>query len=125
MLTRDYQGNIWELGIEGKTSTPISAYGSVDLDELMRVARRVSSMPTYGDLVHYIDKFKWKPISEYNNKDYDWVLVKYFDGDYECVPCVAERRKDGKWHSIDDKEIPFEVRYFFDMLELGEADDRR
>lgn len=63
------------------------------------------------------EKNKWKPISEYNREKYDWVLVKYFDGDYECVPEVAEKRSDGKWYT-SEKEIPFEVKYFFDMQEL-------
>lgn len=64
-------------------------------------------------------KNKWKPISEYNREKYDWVLVKYFDGDYECVPEVAEQRCDGKWYTTE-REIPFEVKYFFDMQELLE-----
>ena len=63
------------------------------------------------------EKISWKPISEYNRKNYDWVLVKYFDGDYECVPEVAERRSDGKWYT-SEKEIPFEVKYFFDIQEI-------
>lgn len=65
------------------------------------------------------EKNKWKPISEYNREKYDWVLVKYFDGDYECVPEVAEQRWDGKWYT-SEKEIPFEVKYFFDIQELLE-----
>ena len=65
------------------------------------------------------EKNKWKPISEYNREKYDWVLVKYFDGDYECVPEVAEQRWDGKWYT-SEREIPFEVKYFFDMQELLE-----
>ena len=56
----------------------------------------------------------WKPISEYDKDKYDWVLIKYFDGDYECVPCVAELRND-KWYDRSDNEIIFEVKYFFDM----------
>ena len=31
----------------------------------------------------------WRPISEYSRDKYDWVLVKYFDGSYECIPEVA------------------------------------
>lgn len=58
------------------------------------------------------EKNKWKPIKEYNRQKYDWVLVKYFDGDYECVPEVAEQRIDGKWYT-SEKQIPFEVKYFF------------
>ena len=66
----------------------------------------------------------WQPISEYSRENYDWVLIKYFDGKEECVPQVAELRADGKWHvSTDfdgDATIPpwFDVRYFFDMQQL-------
>ena len=60
----------------------------------------------------------WRPISEYNKDKYDWVLIKYFDGDYECVPCVAEMRADRKWYDRSDNEVPFEVRYFFDIQQL-------
>lgn len=65
------------------------------------------------------EKNKWKPITEYNREKYDWVLVKYYDGDYECVPEVAEQRYDGKWYT-SERKIPFEVKYFFDMQELLE-----
>ena len=68
-------------------------------------------------LNNIINELKWKPIEEYDKGDYDWVLVKYFDGDYECVPCVAEKRF-GKWHSIDEKEIQFDVKYFMDMQQI-------
>lgn len=62
-----------------------------------------------------INEMKWKPISKYNRKEYDWVLVKYFDGDYECVPGVAEKRSDDRWYNLSGEIIPFEVKYFFDM----------
>lgn len=62
-------------------------------------------------------ELKWKPIKDYDRKKYDWVLVKYFDGDYECVPEVAEKRYDGKWYT-SERQIPFEVKYFFDMQEI-------
>ena len=100
----DLQGNAWELGIENHyTSTQ---------------TRSISTMSA-----QYIYP-KWRPIEEYNNGDYDWVLVRYYDGDYECIPCVAERRKDGKWYDRDEVEIPFEVRYFFDMQTIGDYDGR-
>lgn len=70
-------------------------------------------------LKNVIDRMQWRPIKEYNRKDYDWVLVKYFDGDYECVPEVAEQRIDGKWYTTE-RELPFEVKYFFDMQILDE-----
>lgn len=66
----------------------------------------------------------WKPISEYDREKYDWVLIKYFDGEEECIPQVAELRSDGKWHvsaGFDgDFTIPscFDVKYFFDMQQL-------
>lgn len=62
-------------------------------------------------------EIKWKPIKDYDRKKYDWVLVKYFDGDYECVPEVAEKRSDGKWYT-SERQIPFEVKYFFDMQKI-------
>ena len=66
-------------------------------------------------------ELKWKSIKDYDRKKYDWVLVKYFDGDYECVPEVAEKRSDGKWYT-SEKEISFEVKYFFDMQEISEEE---
>jgi len=66
-------------------------------------------------------ELKWKPIKDYDRKKYDWVLVKYFDGDYECVPEVAEKRSDDKWYT-SEKQIPFEVKYFFDMQEISEEE---
>lgn len=63
----------------------------------------------------------WKPISEYSRDKHDWVLIKYFDGEEECVPQVAELRSDGKWHVSTDFDGDFvipswlDVRYFFDM----------
>lgn len=69
----------------------------------------------------------WQPISEYCRDKYDWVLIKYFDGEEECVPQVAELRSDGKWHVSTDFDgdfvIPthFDVRYFFDMQQLDRS----
>lgn len=59
----------------------------------------------------------WKPISEYCALSHDWVLVKMFDGDFECVPVVAERRA-GKWYDRNDNELMFEVREFFDFSNI-------
>ena len=65
----------------------------------------------------------WQPIEKYFKGNYDWVLVKYYDGDFASVPTVAEFNKsDKKWHLRDDDysilpEI-FEVKYFFDMQQL-------
>ena len=73
-------------------------------------------------LNNIINELKWKPIEEYDKGNYDWVLVKYFDGDYECVPCVAEKRF-GKWHSRDEKEIQFDVRYFMDMQQIDKLQE--
>ena len=65
----------------------------------------------------------WQPISEYSRGKYDWVLVKYYDDDYECVPAVAERGIDGKWHDRMGFIIPFDVRYFFDMQQLDKGEE--
>lgn len=67
---------------------------------------------------------RWKPIEEYDENKYDWVLVKYYDGDYECVPTVAERRKGtNKWYDTNNNEIIFEVKYFFDMQLLDKMNE--
>lgn len=67
---------------------------------------------------------KWRPIEEYDENKYDWVLVKYYDGDYECVPRVAERRKGtNKWYDTNNNEIIFEVKYFFDMQLLDKMNE--
>ena len=68
----------------------------------------------------YSEKEKpvWRPISEYSREKYDWVLVKYFDGDFEFVPTVAELRSDGKWYArgiLKDEPILFRVKYFADI----------
>ena len=73
-------------------------------------------------LNNIINELKWKPIEEYDKGNYDWVLVKYFDGNYECIPCVAEKRF-GKWHSIDEKEIQFDVKYFMDMQQIDKLQE--
>ena len=42
-----------------------------------------------------------------------------YDENLLCIPIVAEKRSDGKWHAIlSDRELPFEVRDFFDMEQL-------
>ena len=67
---------------------------------------------------------KWRPIEEYDENKYDWVLIKYYDGDYECVPTVAERRKGtNKWYDTNNNEIIFEVKYFFDMQLLDKMNE--
>ena len=68
----------------------------------------------------------WQPIEEYfkDKWRYDWVLVKYFDNDYECIPDVMEYRvlsndKSG-WYNRSDKllESCFTPREFFAMKQL-------
>lgn len=62
----------------------------------------------------------WKPISHYCRDKYDWVLIKYFDGNHECVPCVAELRHDCKWYDRSGNEVPFAVTHFFDIQQLDQ-----
>ena len=69
-----------------------------------------------------INELKWKPIEEYDEGNYDWVLIKYFDGDYECIPIVAEKRW-GKWYSESEKEIQFDVKYFMDMQQIDKLQE--
>lgn len=70
----------------------------------------------------------WRPIVEYDEANeflhgaFDWVLVKMFNGNHECIPVVAEKRRDGKWYDRNNNELPFEVREFFDMKQLDKED---
>ena len=111
----------------------------IDYTELLAIETLLTAYEKEKETSHYIQsqldianaklveekeknkKIKWKPIKDYDRKKYDWVLVKYFDGDYECVPEVAEKRNDGKWYT-SEKQIPFEVKYFFDMQEILEEE---
>ena len=96
-------------------------YGLYETRESYNLKKRELelNLQNFNEMYIAKDKIKWKPISEYDREKYDWVLVKYFDGDFECIPEVAEKRVDGKWYT-SEKEIPFEVKYFFDMQELLE-----
>ena len=87
----------------------------------VRVKRIETLLTAYEKEKEKNKELKWKPIKDYNRKKYDWVLVKYFDGDYECVPEVAEKRSDGNWYT-SERQIPFEVKYFFDMQEILEEE---
>ena len=73
-------------------------------------------------LNNIIDELKWKPISQYDNGNYDWVLIKMFikEDNYECVPIVAEKRM-GVWENRDGETLDedmFEIKYFMDMQQL-------
>lgn len=88
--------------------------------DLETVRSFVNLLRSRGSLYKFLT-YSWLPISEYSREKYDWVLVKYFDGDFECIPEVAEMRVDGKWYNqtgdLIDPNV-FEVRYFFDMRQL-------
>ena len=91
------------------------------LDEWREFCQWIEQLP-YSEIITASPEEKkeitgWRPISEYDRKNYDWVLVKCFDGPYECVPTVAEMRNDGLWYG-EDGTLPFEPRYFFDMQQL-------
>lgn len=75
------------------------------------------SLPKYNELYEKATRYRWRPISEYNPVKHDWVLIKCYDNEFECIPFVAER-KDGKWYDRGDNEVIFEVRYFFDMQQI-------
>lgn len=91
------------------------------LDEWLEFCQWIEQLP-YSEIItakpdEKIEITGWRPISEYDRKNYDWVLVKCFDGPYECIPTVAEMRDDGLWYR-EDVPLPFEPRYFFDMQQL-------
>lgn len=60
----------------------------------------------------------WRPIEQYFESARDWVLVRMYDLDFKCIPCVAEyNRRDGKWHMNNStyEVLPFPVLEFADM----------
>ena len=93
------------------------------LDEWREFCQWIEQLP-YSEIITARAEEKteitgWRPISEYDRKNYDWVLVKCFDVGCECIPMIAELRSDGYWHTVEETIIPFEnVRYFFDMKQL-------
>lgn len=106
--------------IRSHASTILQAADTIeDLSEKLAAANMERSDRYYGG--------GWQPISEHSRDKYDWVLIKYFDGEEECVPQVAELRSDGKWHVSTDFDgdfiIPsnFDVRFFFDMQQLDRS----
>ena len=120
--------------IKSKMFRPIGYYGDFEqlVKGLINAEINFSNAETLNDLIVKLTIFKdsilsslqdiflvgWRSIEEYDKGKYDWVLVKYFDKDYECVPCVAEKRADGKWYNRNDELIEFEIKYFFDMQQL-------
>ena len=73
-------------------------------------------------LNNIINELKWKPINEYENPKYDWVLVKMFFkcDNFECIPRVAEKRFN-HWYDANGYEIDedmFEIKYFMDMQQI-------
>ena len=108
---------------------------SSEYNEAYKYAYELNLIEHYRDYEDEIDKLqsnwnslrelvRWRPIEEYDENKYDWVLVKYYDGDYECVPTVAEQRKGtNKWYDTNNNEIIFEVKYFYDMQLLDKMNE--
>ena len=118
----DFDGMILKIRIEDQQGNEFDtikidqySFNKNTLDKLWdKISNAVPNKPAEKHIVG------WQPISEYSREKYDWVLVKYFDGSYECVPEVAEMRVDGKWYNRSGALIPdiFDVKYFFDMQQL-------
>lgn len=69
-----------------------------------------------------MEQICWRPIEEYFNGEYDFVLVKRFDGEFELIPQVAEYNKvDNKWVDVAGNELLFDVREFADMQLIPKA----
>lgn len=69
-----------------------------------------------------LEEYKWISVKDKMPSDCneDWVLVLPYDGDYRCIPTVAEYR-GGHWYGhtfcteddcIDGEDSPFEIRYW-------------
>lgn len=55
-----------------KSDLPISAYGSIDLDELNKTVERLNKIPNYDDLMKENNKLQsnWNSLREFIN---DWI----------------------------------------------------
>lgn len=63
-----------------------------------------------------MEQICWRPIEEYFQGEYDFVLVKPFDGEFEMVPQVAEYSKVfNKWLNPGGYELSFEIKEFADI----------
>lgn len=70
----------------------------------------------------FTDEYKWMSVKDKMPSDFncDWVLVLPFDGEFRCVPTVAEYRNGHWWNHtlskdvdcIDGEGSPFEVKYW-------------
>lgn len=118
----DFDGMILKIRIEDQQGNEFDtikidrrSFNKNTIDKLYD--KLLNAIPNKPAEKHIVD---WRPISEYSRDKYDWVLVKYFDGSYECVPEVAEMRVDGKWYNRAGALIPdvFDIKYFFDMQQL-------
>ena len=66
MIQKDLQGNLWNCQIKEalkdiptiKSDLPISAYGSIDLDELNKTVERLNKIPNYDDLMKENNKLQ-------------------------------------------------------------------
>lgn len=63
-----------------------------------------------------MEQICWRPIEEYFKGEYDFVLVKPFDGEFEMVPQVAVYNNVlNKWLTPNGDEISLEVKEFADI----------
>ena len=111
------------------------------VDEFMEEYKMVDTKEIYSNGIEYVPIFRMKQWFEHSTvtkpdicregwisvedkmpKDCgeDWVLVLVYDGDFECIPSVAEYRKGHWWgHTfcteddcIDGECSPFVVKYW-------------
>ena len=69
-----------------------------------------------------LETYKWISVSDKMPFDVgeDWVLVCAFDGNFRCIPTVAEYRSGHWWEHtfclkekpIDGEDSPFKVKYW-------------
>lgn len=87
MIHKDLQGNLWDCQIKEalkdipiiKSDLPISAYGSIDLDELNKTVERLNKIPNYDDLMKENNKLQsnWNKLKEMMKADGDDYVISY------------------------------------------------
>ena len=69
-----------------------------------------------------MEQICWRPIEEYFQGEYDFVLVKPFYGEFEMVPQVAAYNNVlNKWLTPNGDEISLEVKEFADIKLIPES----
>ena len=69
-----------------KSDLPISAYGSIDLDELNKTVERLNKIPNYDDLMKENNKLQsnWNSLRDWLKTERDYYFENYYYSDFNA-----------------------------------------